>query len=113
MSKVAAAATLLSRGLPLFFMGAESGEDKQFRFGRGVPRLWIWTSTWPMKIAVAFAAGGVSLAWLRKDPSIQGPAPLDVRFEGDQLLAFTRGQNADYFVVLNFGGWSGHKGSPN
>ncbi len=108
MSKVAAAATLLSRGLPLFFMGAESGEDKQFRFGsaetldldeylanedRGRIRRW-WRE----------------LAWLRKDPSIQGPAPLDVRFEGDQLLAFTRGQNADYFVVLNFGGWSGHKG---
>ena len=27
MSKVAAAATLMSRGIPLFFMGAESGED--------------------------------------------------------------------------------------
>ena len=33
MSKVAAAGTLMSRGIPLFFMGAESGEDQQFHFG--------------------------------------------------------------------------------
>lgn len=53
MSKVAAAGTLMSRGIPLFFMGGESGVDKQF--------------------------------------------------------AFSRGQNDDFFVLLNFGGWSGHK----
>jgi hypothetical protein len=31
-NKVAAAATLLSRGIPLWFMGAESGESGQFSF---------------------------------------------------------------------------------
>ena len=107
MSKVAAAGTLLSRGIPLFFMGAESGEDKQFAFGsdqeldlneylsnddRGRIRAW-WRE----------------LGWLRRDPSIRGPAPLSVCFAADQLLAFSRGQNGDFFVVLNFGGWSGYK----
>ena len=107
MSKVAAAATLLSRGIPLYFMGAESGEDKQFSFGsdekldieeyvanadRGRIRAW-WRE----------------LGWLRRDQRIQGPSPIDVRFAEEQLLAFTRGENGDYFVVLNFGGWSGYK----
>ena len=33
MSKVAAAASILCRGIPMFFMGAESGDHRQFRFG--------------------------------------------------------------------------------
>lgn len=33
MSKVAAAATIFSRGIPMFFMGAEAGESAQFHFG--------------------------------------------------------------------------------
>jgi 1,4-alpha-glucan branching enzyme len=107
MSKVAAAGTLMSRGIPLYFMGAESGEDKQFAFGsdqeldlneylsntdRGRIRAW-WKE----------------LGRLRRDPSVQGPAPLSVCFAEDQILAFTRGQNSDFFVLLNFGGWSGYK----
>ena len=27
----------------------------------------------------------------------------------DQLLAFTRGRGDDFYVLLNFGGWSGHQ----
>lgn len=107
MSKVAAAATLLSRGMPLFFMGAESAEDKQFQFGKDTSldltgylanddrrriRLW-WRE----------------LGLLRGNPSIKGPSPLDVRFVDDQVLAFSRGQGGDFFIVLNFGGWSGQK----
>src|SRR4029079_2000069 len=107
MSKVAAAATLLSRGIPLVFMGAESGEDRQFAFGtdenldleeylqnpdRARIRDW-WRQ----------------LCLLHRDPSIQGPAPLQICFAEDQLLAFSRGQNSDFFVALNFGGWSGYK----
>ncbi len=105
MSKVAAAGTLLSRGIPMFFMGAESGEDQQFQFGsarsldldeylsnpdRGRIRAW-WRE----------------LCRLRRDPSIQGPSPLRVCVAEDQLLAFTRGQGDDFYVLLNFGGWSG------
>jgi len=107
MSKVAAAATLMSRGIPLFFMGAESGEDKQFAFGtdqklnltdylsnsdRGRIRAW-WKK----------------LCELHDDSRVKGPSPLRVCFAEDQVLAFTRGQSGDFFVLLNFGGWSGHK----
>ena len=28
---------------------------------------------------------------------------------GGPMLAFTRGQGHDYYVLLNFGGWSGHR----
>ncbi len=106
MNKVAATATLLSRGIPMFFMGEESGEDQQFSFGgdnslnlndylnsedRNHVRNW-WRE----------------LIWLRRNPSIQGPAPLDIRFANGQLFAFTRGQRGDFFVVLNFGDWAGY-----
>jgi hypothetical protein len=88
-------------------MGLESGEDKQFNFGSarqldikkylGDPdreRIRAW---WR------------ELGWLHRNPSIKGPSPLDVRFADGQMLAFTRGQNGDFFVLLNFGGWSGYK----
>lgn len=107
MSKVAAATTLLSRGIPLFFMGAESGEDKQFRFGSA--------ETLDLNDYLAHNERSRIRHWwrelgkLRRDPNIKGPAPLDVRFAEEQILTFTRGQNGDYFVLLNFGAWSGHK----
>jgi 1,4-alpha-glucan branching enzyme len=106
MNKVAAAATLLSRGIPMFFMGEEAGEHQQFSFGgnssldldnylrnedRSRIRNW-WCE----------------LLLLRRNPSLQGPAPLDVCFAEGQLLAFTRGQRGDFFIMLNFGGWAGH-----
>jgi 1,4-alpha-glucan branching enzyme len=108
MSKVAAAAALLSRGIPLFFMGAESGEDLQFGFG----------SSQSLNLAGYLAnsdrkrirAWWRELCWLHRDQSIQGPAPLHVCFADGQLLAFTRGANGDFFIVLNFGGWAGWKG---
>jgi 1,4-alpha-glucan branching enzyme len=107
MSKVAAAASLLARGIPMFFMGAESGEHRQFKFGssetldltayqhgpyRGKVRAW-WNC----------------LCRTRRSESIKGPAKLSIRYAEDQLLAFSRGLGDDYFVVLNFGGWSGGK----
>ncbi|MER2518994.1 hypothetical protein E4Q23_17130 [Candidatus Accumulibacter phosphatis] len=107
MSKVAAAATLLSRGIPLYFMGAESGEDKQFSFGSD--------EKLDIEEYLANADRGRIRAWwrelgcLRKDQCIQGPSRIDVCFTEEQLLAFTRGDNGDYFVLLNFGAWSGHR----
>ncbi|MGE0760832.1 MAG: methyltransferase domain-containing protein [Pirellulaceae bacterium] len=47
--------------------------------------------------------------FLHRNANIQGPSPLAVHFAEEQLLAFSRGQNGDFFVVLNFGGWSGYK----
>lgn len=107
MSKVAAAATLLSRGIPLYFMGAESGEHKQFQFGSDEQLDIDLYLTDPDRQRIR--GWWRELGWLRRNPSIKGPAPLEVRFAAEQMLAFTRGQNGDFFVVLNFGGWSGHK----
>lgn len=108
MSKVAAAASLLSRGIPMFFMGAESAEDRQFTFG----------GTTPLDLGAYLADPARSrvrawwreLCWLRRNPSLQGPSPLDVRHAEGQLLAFTRGRRGDFYVLLNFGGWAGRKG---
>jgi 1,4-alpha-glucan branching enzyme len=107
MSKVAAAATLLSRSIPLFFMGAESGEDQQFQFGS--------TEQLDLTAYLADADRGRIRAWwrelchLRRDPTIQGPSPLRVCLAEEQLLAFTRGQRDEFYVLLNFGGWAGRR----
>jgi len=107
MSKVAAAGTLLARGIPLFFMGAESGEDQQFGGGSA--------QVLDLKEYLANPDRGRIRAWwrelcrLRRNPSIQGPSPLSVCLAEDQLLAFTRGQSHDFYVLLNFGGWSGFR----
>jgi hypothetical protein len=45
----------------------------------------------------------------RGNSRVQGPAPIGVHYAQDQMLAFTRGDNADLFVLLNFGDWSGHR----
>lgn len=34
---------------------------------------------------------------------------MEVRYAANQILALTRGDHAEYFVVLNFGGWAGWK----
>ena len=106
MAKVAAAGTLLSRGIPMAFMGAEAGEDKQFEFGS--------SAKLPLDQYLADADRSRIRAWwrvlsdLRRTRSaLKGPAPLDVLFADGQLLTLSRGQRGDYFVMLNFGGWSG------
>jgi 1,4-alpha-glucan branching enzyme len=105
MSKVAAAATLMSRGIPLYFMGAESGEDQQFAFGS--------TDSLNLDEYLANPDRSRIRAWwrelgrLRRDPSIKGPSPSRVAYVGDQILVFTRGQRDDFVILLNFGGWSG------
>jgi 1,4-alpha-glucan branching enzyme len=105
MSKVAAAASLLSRGIPMFFMGAESGEFRQFRFGSSdVLDLTAYQQTPPRRHVRQWWH---TLCQLRRSESIKGPARLEVRYAEDQLLAFSRGLGDDYFVVLNFGGWAG------
>ena len=109
LSKVAAAATLLSRAIPMLFMGAESGEHRQFRFGEPTPL--------DLDEYLARADLGRVRAWwnalcaLRKgNPNLQGPAPLEIRHADGQLLAWSRGQASEYWALLNFGGFSGRLG---
>jgi 1,4-alpha-glucan branching enzyme len=102
LNKVASAATLLSRGIPLWFMGQEWGETAQFRFdsdealdlGRyrekpDIGRVRRWWQT--------------LIDFRRDNPKIQGPAPLNVHWVEGPRLAFSRGAGAEFFVVLNFG----------
>jgi 1,4-alpha-glucan branching enzyme len=102
INKVAAAATLLSRGIPMLFMGQEAGESRQFSKDTPDPlpldiyetdvnrkrvRLW-WKTIFDLR---------------RHNPRVQGPAPIDVHYVDGLVIAFSRGEAKDYFIVLNFG----------
>lgn len=107
MAKVAAAVVFTGRGIPMFFMGGESGEHRQF----------LNASRDPLDLEEYLSDDGRGRirAWfnalldLRADDNIKGPSPLTVVYAQDQQLAFTRGQRGEYFVLVNFGGWSGWK----
>jgi 1,4-alpha-glucan branching enzyme len=107
MAKVAAAVTLMSRGVPMLFMGGESGEHRQFFKGSSEPL--------DLEAYLADAARGRIREWfnalleLRWSENIRGPSPLAVAYAEDQQLAFVRGQSGEYFTLVNFGGWSGWK----
>jgi 1,4-alpha-glucan branching enzyme len=107
MSKVAAAVTLMSRGIPMFFMGHESGEHRQFFNGSG--------EALDLDEYAANADRGRIRSWfnalldLRSSDNIRGPSPLTVVYAQDQQLSFVRGQQGEYFTLVNFGGWSGWK----
>jgi 1,4-alpha-glucan branching enzyme len=99
MSKVAAAGTLLSRGIPMFFMGEESAESRQFRNDvldldlhlgdteRAKVRSW-WKTLGELR---------------RYSSSLRGPARLEIHYAQNQMLGFSRGLVGDYYVLLNFG----------
>lgn len=107
-NKVAGAATLLSRGIPMWFMGCESAEWAQFAKGGNISldldryendpditRVRQWRNR---------------LCELRRGNNrLQGPSPVTINFAQDSMLAFSRGEGADIFVLLNFGSWSGWK----
>jgi 1,4-alpha-glucan branching enzyme len=107
-AKVHAAAVLMSRGMPMWFMGAESAESRQF-LQRGEDVLPIADYLSDAELA------RVRLWWKRlcelrrDDASLRGPAPIDVKYAQDRMLGFTRGMNGDFYILLNFGSWAGHK----
>jgi 1,4-alpha-glucan branching enzyme len=104
-AKVHASAVLLSRGIPMFFMGAEAAEWRQF--------IQDGASSLPLDNYITDPQLQQVRRWwqtmcgLHRNPSFQGPARLDVCFAQDRMLGFTRGMNGDYYVLLNFGSWSG------
>lgn len=105
-NKIAAAVTLCARGIPMWFMGAEAGEHRQFLFNR--------TDVLDLEQyergdqARHVRAWWKALTGLRRgNPRLQGPSPLVVTCAEGQLLAFCRGDVRDVVVVANFGGWSG------
>jgi hypothetical protein len=107
MAKVGAAVVLMGRGIPMFFMGGESGEHRQFFNGSpdtldldgylvdsGRNRIRAWFN---------------SLLELRSNSNVRGPSPLAVLYAQEQQLGFVRGQRGEYYILANFGGWSGWK----
>jgi 1,4-alpha-glucan branching enzyme len=101
-SKVVAATTLLSRGIPLWFMGAESGEWRPFSKDGDEPLdLDAYEAD---ESARCLRAWWYDLCALRRgNEKLQGPAPLAIHFVDESLLAFSRGAGAELFVVLSFG----------
>lgn len=105
-SKVAAAATLLGRGIPLAFMGAEVGEWRQFPKGDG-PALDL-DQYENNQTACCLRNWWNRLAEIRRhNPRLEGPSPLRVTFAQAGMLAFTRGEGNDLFILLNFSPWAG------
>jgi 1,4-alpha-glucan branching enzyme len=101
-SKVAAALTLLGRGIPMWFMGAESGEWRQFtKDGDDALDLDGYEAD---QSAGRLRAFWNALSALRRgNDRLQGPAPLVVHYVDESVLAFSRGAGHDLFVVANFG----------
>ncbi|MEW6619897.1 MAG: alpha-amylase family glycosyl hydrolase [bacterium] len=109
MCKIAATATLMARGIPMLFMGQESGESKQFKvdnddvldlddYEKDINKTKIreWTKA--------------MIALRKNNPFIQNGADLTIKYtyNQDKIIAFTRGGDK-YFVVMNFGGWHGYR----
>ncbi len=101
-NKVAAATALLGRGIPMWFMGAESGEWRQFSKDGGDA----------LDLDAYQREGGArsvrswwhALCALRRgNDKLQGPAPLAIHYVDDGLLVFSRGASAELFIVANFG----------
>ncbi len=85
----------------MFFMGAEVGEHRQFRFGSADTLDLTAYATSPASMRVR--AWWDACCRLRRSDRVKGPAPLAIHLEDGHLLAFSRGDTADLFVVLNFG----------
>jgi 1,4-alpha-glucan branching enzyme len=98
---------LMGRGIPMFFMGGESGEHRQFLNG----------SSGRLDLNAYLADSGRehirasfnSLIDLRAHNNVKGPSPLAVVCAQDQRLGFVRGQGNEYYTLANFGGWFGWK----
>lgn len=45
----------------------------------------------------------------RGNPCLEGPSPLRVVFALARMLAFTRGEAEELFIILNFGDWFGRR----
>jgi 1,4-alpha-glucan branching enzyme len=106
MAKVAAAATLCSRGIPMYFMGSEVGEHEQFHIG--VPTTLKLDRYLADPNRRRCATGGTNSTGSGATVASRDHRRLRVHFASGQILAFSRGDRDDYFVVLNFGGWAGH-----
>ena len=97
----------MGRGIPMLFMGGESGEHRQFLNGS--------SDTLDLGAYLADSGREQIRAWfnslleLRVNSNVKGPSPLAVVYAQEQQLGFVRGQGSEYYTLANFGGWSGLK----
>jgi 1,4-alpha-glucan branching enzyme len=107
-NKIAAAATLLSRGIPMWFMGAESGETAQFLFYGNDP-LDLDRYIIDENCCRTRAWWNVLCVLRRGNNMIQGPSPIAVHFAQEDVIVFSRGEMHEYIAVLNFGSLAKNK----
>lgn len=106
-NKIAAAVTMMSKGIPMWFMGAESGETSQFYFDRDNTMDLDAYESDTSKTHVR--NWWKSMIHLRKgNPVLQGPSDLHVQYANKGILAFSRGKNDDIVVISNFGDHAEH-----
>lgn len=126
MNQIAAAGTVLSRGIPMIFMGQEAGESLQFgqddgklpthqpgAHDPGTGSTW-WDDRLPLNSYESDPGQSKVRLWYRQMFDIRardlgGFAEGDIRIahihNDNGIVAFTRG-NGQYLVVLNFKGTS-------
>lgn len=102
LAKAAAAATLLSRGIPMLFMGQESAETRQFFYGTNdaldldryeADEEQSRVRRWWQEI----------IGFRLNNPVVEGDSPLRVFFLDCLVLGFSRGEQNELVVLINFG----------
>ena len=108
LAKALGTLTLLSNGVPMLFMGQETGETRPFSFDSSAPALNPQEADLPPASATDSTR---VLAWfrqlmgLRNDASqgLQGDSNYQVVQTGNRTIAFTCGGDQSLFVVVTFG----------
>ena len=117
MCQIAAAGTLLGRGVPMIFMGQEAGESMQFGqdndklkdYNPGTGHTW-WDDRLDLQAYETDAGRTKVRDWYRKvleirkaDSQALSDSSIEVKHIHDDngVVAFTRG-NGQYLVVMNF-----------
>ncbi|MGA2256521.1 MAG: alpha-amylase family glycosyl hydrolase [Thermoguttaceae bacterium] len=108
LAKALGTLTLLSNGVPMLFMGQETGETRPFSFDNSAPALNPQDADLPPTSATDSTR---VLAWfrqlmgLRNDAlqGLQGELNYQVVQTGNRTIAFTCGREKSLFVVVTFG----------
>jgi 1,4-alpha-glucan branching enzyme len=106
LAKALGALTLLSNGVPMLFMGQETGETEAFWFDNSVPALNPQDADKPPATdSTRVLAWFRQLMGLRNDPvqGLRGDANYQVMRTGFRTIAFTCGRDQSLFVVVTFG----------
>jgi 1,4-alpha-glucan branching enzyme len=108
LAKALGTLTLLSNGVPMLFMGQETGETRPFSFDSSAPALNPQDADLPPASATDSTR---VLGWfrqlmgLRDDASqgLQGDSNNQVVQTGNRTIAFTCGRDQSLFVIVTFG----------